>query len=141
MCDQKCTLLIPAKKDQLVNFVEKVWGHEEWIVNNDKYCGKKLFVRKGHRCSMHHHKVKDETFYCASGKVYLEMERDGVIEVRLLTPGDIQHIEIGLWHRYTALEDSELLEFSTFHSDDDSYRKETSGAIDLNTLDMSQVRG
>ena len=40
-------IMIPAKKDQLVNFVEKVWGHEEWIVNNELYCGKKLFVKKG----------------------------------------------------------------------------------------------
>ena len=46
-----------VKKDQLKNFVEKVWGHEEWIANNDKYCGKKLVVKKGFRCSMHHHKA------------------------------------------------------------------------------------
>jgi len=120
-----------VKKDQLIHFAQKIWGHEEWIANNDKYCGKKLFVRKGHRCSMHHHKIKDETFYLASGKMLLEMEYEGQKSERILTPGDVQHIKIGLWHRFTALEDSELFEFSTFHMDSDSHRREIGGPIDL----------
>ena len=53
--------------------VKKVWGHEEWIINRD-YCGKKLILKKGFRCSIHHHKVKDETFYIIKGKVLLEAD-------------------------------------------------------------------
>ena len=128
--------MIPVKKDQLVNFVEKVWGHEEWIVNNEKYCGKKLFVKKGFRCSMHHHKIKEETFYIASGKIFLESDMNGEKMQRVLTPGDIQHIEIGMWHRFTGLEDSEVIEFSTFHRDSDSHRKEASGAVDLEKITL-----
>lgn len=130
---------IPARKDQLVNFVEKVWGHEEWIVNNDKYCGKKLFLRQGFCCSMHHHKIKDETFYIASGKVLLEMEYEGKKSSRVMIPGDIQHIKIGMWHRFIGLENSEILEFSTFHRDDDSYRRNASGPIDLKDVDIPQA--
>jgi len=129
--------IIPAKKDQLVNFVEKAWGHEEWIANNDQYCGKKLVVRKGFRCSMHQHKIKDETFYLESGIMFLEMEFDGETNSRILTPGDVQHVKVGMWHRFTALEDSELFEFSTFHMDSDSYRREDSGQIDLKTINVS----
>lgn len=125
---------IPTKKDQLENFVEKVWGHEEWIVNNDKYCGKKLFLKKGFRCSMHQHRIKDETFYLASGKILLETEFDGKCKRRTMTPGDIVHIEIGMWHRFTGLVDSEIIEFSTFHMDDDSYRKEESGQVDISGI-------
>lgn len=131
---QDTSRFIPTKKGQLVNFVEKAWGHEEWIVNNDKYCGKKMFVKTGFRCSMHHHKVKDETFYIASGKVLLEMEDEGKKNQRVMLPGDIQHIKIGLWHRFTGLEDSEILEFSTFHMDEDSYRGEIGGAVDLSEI-------
>ena len=120
---------IPSRKEQLVNFVEKVWGHEEWIVNNDKYCGKKLFLKKGFRCSMHHHKVKDETFYIASGSVLLETEFEGKQDSRIMHPGEISHIKIGMWHRFSGLQDSEIIEFSTFHMDSDSYRREISGAI------------
>ncbi|MBU1007919.1 cupin domain-containing protein [Candidatus Dependentiae bacterium] len=126
--------IIPARKDQLINFVEKVWGHEEWIANSETYCGKKLVVRMGFRCSMHQHKVKDETFYLASGRMLLETEIDGRKSKRLLTPGDVQHITVGMWHRFTALEDSELFEFSTFHMDSDSYRREPSGSVDLGGL-------
>jgi len=122
------------KVDQLVNFVEKGWGHEEWIVNNANYCGKKLVVKKGYRCSMHHHKVKDETFYVLSGEILLETEYGGKKESRLMTPGDIMHIKPNMWHRFTGIVDSQILEFSTFHMDEDSYRRSNSGKVDLKTV-------
>lgn len=136
MDDQGHIKIIPAKKDQLEHFVEKVWGHEEWIANNDKYCGKKLVVKKGFRCSMHCHKIKDETFYLASGKVLMELEYEGKKSSRVMTPGDVQHIKIGMWHRFTGLVDSEIFEFSTFHMDSDSHRREKSGAADLSKLNV-----
>jgi quercetin dioxygenase-like cupin family protein len=123
-----------VKVDQLVNFVEKVWGYEEWIANKPEYCGKKMTLRHGFRCSMHKHNIKDETFYIASGKVLLETEFEGKKETRLMTPGDIKHIKIGMWHRFTGIEDSEIFEFSTFHMDEDSIRKEPSGKVDLKEL-------
>ena len=126
--------MIPAKKDQLVHFAEKVWGHEEWIVNNEKYCGKKLAIKKGFRCSMHQHKIKDETFYCALGKILLESEWDGEKKVQIMTPGDIFHVKIGMWHRFTGIVNSEIIEFSTFHMDEDSIRREPSGVVDLKEL-------
>ena len=122
------------KVDQLVKFVEKVWGHEEWIVNNLKYCGKKLFLKGGYRCSMHRHDIKDETFYILSGKILLEKEFNGIKESLLMTPGDIIHIEIGMWHRFTGIVDSQIIEFSTFHMDEDSIRLEPSSKIDLKEL-------
>ena len=139
MSEQKAMGIIPAKKEQLANFVEKVWGHEEWIVNNEQYCGKKMVIKKGFRCSMHHHKIKDETFYLASGKIFLETEYAGKCTQRILTPGDVVHIKVLMWHRFTGLETSELFEFSTFHRDNDSYRKEMSGDVDLTTLKIENL--
>lgn len=102
----------------------KEWGEEHWIVNRE-YCGKKLVLRKGWRCSMHHHKLKDETFYVITGLVLLET-KDGK---RFLEPGDSQHITTGEAHRFTGIEDSEIIEFSTHHRDDDSYRDVPSGQV------------
>ena len=51
-------------------YVEKSWGHEDWITNG-RYCGKKLHVKKGKACSFHHHRVKDEVMYLESGKIVL----------------------------------------------------------------------
>lgn len=113
--------------------VQKVWGHEEIIVNRD-YCGKKLILNKGFRCSMHHHKLKDETFYILTGKVLLEIG----MKKHVMLPGDSILIKPGQKHRFTGLEDSEIIEFSTHHEDSDSYRDELSGKVDLNKLELPE---
>ncbi len=104
--------------------VPKAWGHEEWIVNRD-YCGKKLVLRKGFRCSLHHHKIKDETFYVIKGKVMIEMDA----KKYTMVPGDSILIMPNTKHRFTGVEDSEIIEFSTHHEDSDSYRDELSGPV------------
>ena len=108
-----------------IEYVPKGWGYEKWIVNNEMYCGKLLFFKKGKRCSWHYHKLKDETFYLQSGLISLYHGFDenlSVAEITILTPGSKFHIPIGLKHQMVALEDSELFEFSTQHFDSDSYR-------------------
>jgi len=104
---------------------EKGWGHELWIVNNDKYCGKLLHFKKGKKCSWHFHKLKDETFYLQSGKLQVHYGNEDDLEksaVTILNPGDSMYIYPGLRHQMIALEDSDLFEFSTQHFDSDSYR-------------------
>jgi len=124
-------------KKKLVNWVKKEWGHEEWIVNNDKYCGKKLVFKEGYHFSMHYHKIKDETFYVLSGTMYLEMEYEGIKETHLVHPGDIIHILPNMLHRLTALTDASIIEFSTHHMDEDSYRTSPSGFVDVRTLKLN----
>ena len=121
-----------VKKNE-IKIVPKVWGREEWIVNSDLYCGKKLILKKGYRCSIHHHKIKDETFYIQSGKVLMEFDEDAS-EKKIMLPGDSVHITPNLWHRFTGLEDSEIFEFSTKHMEEDSYRKEKSGPVDVDKV-------
>jgi quercetin dioxygenase-like cupin family protein len=106
-----------------VIIVPKDWGEEHWIVNNDLYCGKKLILRKGFRCSLHYHKVKHETFYVESGLVQLSIPGG----LRIMRPGDRAVIKPTTVHRFTGLEDSVIFEFSTHHEDSDSYRIEPSG--------------
>lgn len=110
---------------QEIKIVPKVWGEEHWIVNKE-YCGKKLILKKGYRCSMHYHKKKDETFYIIKGRVLMELgQKKWVMNV-----GDVLHIPPGAKHRFTGLEDSEIIEFSTHHEDEDSYRVSESERID-----------
>ena len=115
-----------------MEIVPKIWGEEHWIVNNEKYCGKKLVLKKGYRSSLHYHKIKEETFYVQSGKVLMEIKDKKWI----MNKGDIQHIKPNEWHRFTGLEDSELLEFSTQHFDEDTYRKTESERINLDELEL-----
>ena len=97
---------------------EKVWGKEVWICNTLLYCGKILHLKKGYRCSIHHHEIKDEVFYILKGRVYLEV--DG--EKYTMEVGDAIRITPGLRHRFTGILNSEILEVSTQHFEDDSYR-------------------
>ena len=115
--------------------VKKAWGKEIWIVNRD-YCGKKLILNKGYRCSMHNHKNKDETFYILKGRVLMEAND----KQQIMTEGDSILITPNTKHRFTGLEDSEIMEFSTHHEDSDSYREEgmLSGPVNLDKLGLSE---
>ena len=110
--------------DQAIQIHPKAWGEEHWIVN-EEYCGKRLVLKAGHRCSIHYHKIKDEVFYVSSGLVLMEIGES----VRVLGPGMKQHVKPNERHRFTGLEDSEIFEFSTRHRENDSYREAPSGAV------------
>jgi quercetin dioxygenase-like cupin family protein len=105
--------------------IDKVWGYEEEIVNTSEYCGKFLYLDKGKRSSLHFHKIKDETFYILSGKVLMEVEGNE----KVMIEGDSIRIMPGQKHRFSGLNDSVIIEFSTHHEEDDSYRDELSGDV------------
>lgn len=109
-----------------IKIVDKVWGSEEWIVNNDLYCGKILRINSGHYSSWHYHKLKTETFQVLKGQllVYYANHNDiDAANVAILNTGDCMDIPIGLRHRLLAYNgDVEFLEISTHHEDSDSYR-------------------
>lgn len=105
----------------------KTWGYELWIANKEEYCGKLLYFRAGQGCSLHYHLLKDETFYCHSGRFGIRLrDKNGVDSVIPLLPGDSLHIPRGQMHQIVSgmESDSELFEFSTQHFEEDSYRVE-----------------
>jgi mannose-6-phosphate isomerase-like protein (cupin superfamily) len=115
----------------------KAWGEEDWIVNTPDYCGKILTLRKGWQCSWHFHPVKHETFYLMSGLVQFEWREfiaplDPHIsgDIVLMAPGDRIEIKPQTIHRFTGLEDSVIVEFSTHHDEDDVVRLEPSRQVD-----------
>ena len=99
--------------------VKKVWGKEIWMANTSLYCGKKLILNKGKRCSLHMHKNKDETFYIDEGKILMELGE----ETKVMKSGDVVRIKPRTLHRFTGLKDSIIIEISTHHEDDDTYRE------------------
>ena len=109
-----------------MKWYKKVWGWEEVITNSEKYCGKILHLDKGYRCSLHYHKLKDETFYILKGKVLMQTSGKKIV----MEKGDPVHILPGMKHSFAGLEDSKILEISTQHFEDDSYRDNESGVYD-----------
>jgi D-lyxose ketol-isomerase len=110
--------------------VPKLWGYEEWLVNTDKYCGKLLHIRHGYQCSLHYHKLKDETFIGFDGEVHLEygdLDTKGKRQYVILRGDERNSVRIpaGTPHRFWAIDDKAgILEVSTTHSDDDVVRIE-----------------
>jgi mannose-6-phosphate isomerase-like protein (cupin superfamily) len=103
----------------------KGWGKEIWIVNIPLYCGKILEVNKGKKCSIHYHKTKHETLYILKGKVQMDIYNKGypgTPTTMVMLPEDTITIQRRLPHQFIGLEDSQILEVSTHHSEKDSYR-------------------
>lgn len=48
----------------------KPWGHEIRFAQNDKYLGKILYIKKGHRLSRQYHELKDETILFNMAPLY-----------------------------------------------------------------------
>lgn len=118
---------MPYHCKNIVTKHDKTWGYELWVCNSEKYCGKLLHFNAGKSLSFHYHRIKTETFYLHSGKLTVQLRdkqaNDTFVE---LLPGDSLHIPPGQMHRITAIEDSDLFEFSTEHQEWDSYRIERS---------------
>lgn len=114
----------PVPPEDLV-FIKKGWGWELWHCNNEKYCGKTLHFEKGKKLSWHVHHVKEETFLLLTGllRIYYGYDQDlAKASEHVMKPGDVFHVPPGLCHRMEALEESELIEFSTQHFESDSIR-------------------
>lgn len=115
----------------LANFktVDKVWGTEVWLVNNERYCAKLLNIKPGYQCSLHYHPVKKETFIVLDGGVNLEIGLSN--DTTFLVAGESYTLEPNTPHRFSSYTDSPavILEISSTHSDDDVVRLEESRAL------------
>lgn len=105
----------------------KLWGMEAWFANSPLYCGKILFVKQGWRCSIHHHRIKHETFFVSKGEVYMEVDN----EAFYMSEGDSVALPPNTKHRFTGIAPgfSQIVECSTQHFEDDSYRDVESGVV------------
>jgi len=104
--------------------VEKKWGSEIILSNNQNYCGKLLRFTSGSELSMHFHIKKNETWYVSKGEFvlkYIDTETANHYECKIEV-GSILDIKVGVPHQLIAITDGEIFEVSTQHFDDDSYR-------------------
>ncbi len=113
--------LIPKK-------VDKDWGYELIIHNDERYCGKILFIKKGCCISLQFHRKKTETFFLQSGELLCKFseQKDFIspeeMKIVKMHSGNIKEIPAEYIHQVLALEDSTIIEVSTQHFDDDTYR-------------------
>lgn len=94
--------------------INKPWGREEWLEQNERYCFKKIYIERGKRTSLQYHNLKHEACYVLSGKIEVWLEDwDETIKKTVMVPGDYFSVEPLKRHRVVGLEDSFYLEAST----------------------------
>ena len=102
------------------SIVEKPWGREVIWAKTDKYAGKLLFIKKGHKLSLQYHENKSESIYISFGRIKYHWfdEGDTVSRIVVMTAGDCVDIPAGTKHRMEAIDDACLFEVSTPELDD-----------------------
>lgn len=99
-----------------MKIVRKPWGEEHWLAHTDRYAGKILILKKGHRLSLQYHRQKHEVQYIDSGLIKYTLgsvEQSGQYEEIVLEAGTTVELPPGAVHRMEALEDSRVFEVST----------------------------
>ncbi len=99
--------------------IEKPWGHEVWFAHTERYAGKIITVKAGHRLSLQYHDAKDETSHLVSGRMRLWQgpSRDELVET-VIEPGATWRNTAGTVHTVEAIEDATFFEVSTPELDD-----------------------
>lgn len=99
--------------------VEKPWGEERVFAEGARYAGKLILIRAGETLSYQYHVRKEETVHVLAGRLYLDVEIDGVRQTLGLGPGETFHVAPGTRHRmFAGPEDCTVVEVSTPELDD-----------------------
>jgi mannose-6-phosphate isomerase-like protein (cupin superfamily) len=122
----------------MIRKIEKPWGFEEILEENEHYTFKRLTMNSGQACSLQYHEHKLETVYVVRGvlRVYLnEVQNHYVLldsgDYLTIPPGQVHRMEVPRWYRAPVV----YLESSTTYPDDvirlaDSYGREVKSGMD-----------
>lgn len=95
---------------QAATIIEKPWGYEKIWAHTEKYVGKIIFIRKGHRLSLQKHLIKQETIMVLKGRMHFIFDDEDII----VEEGQTVHVNPGHVHRMCAVDsDVEVVEVST----------------------------
>ena len=104
---------------ELPSRTDKPWGHELLWACTDRYAGKILHVKAGHRLSVQYHEHKDESSYVLRGRLkLLKGSSADELEEREVGEGHCWRNRPGEVHTVEAVEDTDVLEVSTPQLDD-----------------------
>lgn len=111
-------------KHRGVTFVPKNWGGERILISNDDYCGKILIIKKGRKLSQHAHLHKKESMWVKDGYIKVTgIDTTNTKEyILFLQKDEILEIPRLCFHQIEALEDSEIIEFSTKDAAEDNIK-------------------
>jgi len=108
----------------------KIWG-ERWLLRHDStHATSYLKLKKGYRCSWHHHAEKYNLFFLCYGSVGVVVEELGERQEIMLEPGECCTVKPGQWHEFRVYENSAMLEeMYVSYSEDDIMRQKVGGHL------------
>ncbi len=114
-----------------MRMINKPWGYEEIVEENEHYVVKKLVINAGHRLSLQFHREKHETLVLLTGEVKMTLSEPGhAVDYKgeisrsvrtsdhVMHPGFYQVIKPNTIHRIQAIKDSTIIECSTTELED-----------------------
>lgn len=110
-------------------FVEKPWGAEDWLVKNEHYVAKHLYINPKEQISLQYHNEKHETMIVLEGMGQLilgttnavknyENGEEFPVSSQTITVGDIFTITPKTIHQIRAYTGLKILEISTPQTED-----------------------
>lgn len=94
--------------------IEKPWGKEEILENNENYTVKRLTMLKNCKCSLQYHNLKKETIYVLKGELKIIIDKT----FKILKENEFLTIEPKTTHRMEGITECIYLESSTSQLDD-----------------------
>lgn len=104
-------------------FVDKPWGGEDWLVKNEHYVAKHLYINPKEQISLQYHNEKHETMIVLEGMGQLLLgsvgaKADTPCAWSTITVGDIIPIPPNTLHQIKAITGLKILEISTPQTED-----------------------
>lgn len=110
---------------------EKLWGMNYIMHIDNIFQACHITIKKGGFCSNHRHTHKWNQFYIISGKLAVELFKEGdktPYSILYLGPNDSIKVMPGVNHKFHAMEDTEAIEiYSVNVSEEDILREDTGG--------------
>lgn len=108
----------------------KIWGENLLIFKNDVVQINQVYIKKGGRCSKHKHNHKNNIFFIQKGKLFVEQWRaNDIVDETILVDRDMLDIDSQIYHRFTALEDTQAIEIYYLNIDIQDIDREDCGSI------------
>lgn len=108
----------------------KIWGENILLFNNGVIQINQIFIKKGGRCSKHLHQHKNNIFFVQKGELIIEeWKPNGLVDITILKDEQMSEIKPGIYHRFTAKEDTSAIEIYYLQINEHDIIREDIGSI------------
>ena len=107
----------------------KAWGTTQSIFCLNSIEVNRLLSLSSGYCSEHRHTCKFSRFFILRGRMKITIFRGDLQDEVVLTSGMCTDIQPLVWHKFEALEDSDVIEIYWVALDDNDIERRTTGGI------------